>query len=75
MPEQLRKQFCRNGDGSWTCTSHATIDCPSGRIQVTEGSRFYAGTRFMGFDLGRWLDEQLGTHAPTDARGDTFLSV
>jgi hypothetical protein len=26
---------------------------------VTEGSRFYPGTQFMGFDVARWLDEQL----------------
>lgn len=36
---------------------------PKGRIQVSEGSRFYPGTRFMGFDLARWLDERLDVGA------------
>ena len=52
------KHFCKNPDGSWTCMSHATLPCPKGRIHVTEGSRFYLGTHFMGFDIARWLDEQ-----------------
>ena len=59
MPQEFVNHFCRNADGSWTCTSHATLTCPQGRIQVTEGSTFYRGTKFMGFDLARWLDEQL----------------
>lgn len=59
MPQEVAKHFRRNRDGSWTCTSHATLASPKGRIQVAEGSRFYAGTQFMGFDLARWLDEQL----------------
>ena len=58
------RHFCRNDDGSWTCVSHATLECPKGRIQVTEGSRFYPGTEFMGFDLVKWLDDQLGASAP-----------
>ena len=63
MPQEFAKHFCRNADGSWTCTSHATLTSPKGRIQVTEGSRFYPGTPFMGFDLARWLDQILGAHA------------
>jgi hypothetical protein len=60
MPQEVVKHFCRNADGSWTCTSHATLSCPNGRrVQVTEGSRFYPGMNFMGFDLARWLDQQL----------------
>ena len=59
MRQQFAKHFSKNPDGSWTCTSHATLASPKGRIQVTEGSRFYRGTHFMGFDLARWLDEQL----------------
>ena len=34
-----------------------TVTGPTGRIQVTPGSRFYRGTSFMGFDLAAWLDE------------------
>ena len=63
MPDQFVTHFCRNADGSWTCTSPATLDTPKGRIQVTEGSRFYPGTRFMGFDMASWLDDHLGARA------------
>jgi hypothetical protein len=60
MPDIFASHFCRNPDGSWTCVSHATLESPSGRIQVTEGSTFYPGTTFMGFDLVKWLDERIG---------------
>jgi len=63
MPDHFASHFCRNRDGSWTCTSPATLDTPRGRIQVTEGSRFYPGTMFMGFELARWLDGALGERA------------
>lgn len=64
MPDgDFIRHFCRNADGSWACVSHATLECPKGRIQVTEGSRFFPGTEFMGFDLVKWLDDQLGTGA------------
>lgn len=67
MPREFAKHFCRNDDGSWTCTSHATLQCPKGRIQVTEGSRFYPGTHFMGFDVARWLDDELRARAQRSA--------
>lgn len=64
MPDgDFIRHFCRNSDGSWSCLSHATLKCPKGRIQVTEGSRFYPGTAYMGFDLVKWLDDQLGAGA------------
>ena len=63
MPKEFASHFCKNPDGSWTCTSHATLHCPAGRIQVTEGSRFYPGTKFMGFDLAEWLEEQFANEA------------
>lgn len=63
MRQHFATHFCKNPDGSWTCTSHTTLPCPKGRIQVTEGSRFYPGTQFMGFDLARWLDEQIDERA------------
>jgi hypothetical protein len=34
-----------------------------GRIQVTEGSRFYPGTVFMEFDIAGWLEEHLDNRA------------
>lgn len=36
-----------------------TFNGPTGRIQVTPGSRFYRGTIFMGFDVAAWLDTEL----------------
>jgi hypothetical protein len=63
MPDEFSAHFCRNADGSWTCTSPATLNGPNGRIQVTEGSRFFPGTTFMGFDLAEWLERHLGTRA------------
>jgi hypothetical protein len=50
--------FTRNADGSWTCTEATTLAHPAGRIQVTEGSRFYPGTSFMGIDVVGWLEVQ-----------------
>jgi hypothetical protein len=50
--------FIRNTDGSWTCVEPTTLAHPAGRIQVTEGSRFYPGTSFMGIDVVHWLEEQ-----------------
>ena len=64
MPDEFASHFCRNGDGSWTCLSDATLNGPNGRIQVTEGSRFYPGTIFMGFDLAGWLDGRLDGSSP-----------
>jgi hypothetical protein len=57
------KHFVREGDGSWTCREHATLEGPQGRIQVTPGARFTPGTEFMGIDLAKWLDEQAAQDA------------
>jgi hypothetical protein len=56
--------FCRNPDGSWTCTRPGTFDGPNGRIQVARGTRFYPGTIFMGFDVAAWLESELQHLAP-----------
>jgi hypothetical protein len=53
------RSFVRNDDGSWTCVQPTTVVHPRGRIQVTEGSRFYPGTNFMGVDMAAWLEEEL----------------
>ena len=64
MPDtEFAQHFCHNADGSWTCMSPATLNGPNGRVQVTVGSRFYPGTIFMGFDVARWLEQQLGGRA------------
>jgi hypothetical protein len=36
----------------------ATLDLPTGRIQVAIGTRFTVGTMFMGIDVAQLLDEQ-----------------
>jgi hypothetical protein len=52
----FRRAFCKNDDGSWTCTQSATLHPPADRIRVTPGTRFYPGTKFMNFDVVKWLD-------------------
>ena len=61
--DEFATHFCRNSDGSWSCTSSGTFNGPNGSIQVTPGSTFYRGTMFMGFDLAAWLDELAGNGA------------
>ena len=56
-PDHFIKAFVRASDGSWTCVAPATWEGPP-RIQVTAGKRFTRGTRFMGVDLAKLLDEQ-----------------
>ena len=51
------KGFARDGDGAWLCVEPVELNLPSGRIQVTAGTRFTRGTDFMGVDLARLLDE------------------
>ena len=57
--DDYRECFCKSHDGSWTCINPCTLDTPAGRIQVTNGSRFYPGTTFMNFDLAQWLESRL----------------
>lgn len=58
--EKLGKAFRRNADGSWTCVQAATFDGPNGRMQVPEGATYSPGMLFMGVELAKWLDQQLG---------------
>ena len=62
---ELIKHFSRGNDGAWTCVSSCEFDGPTGRIQVTAGSRFMPGTIFMGFDLVRWMIEHEENHGST----------
>ncbi|HKQ23831.1 MAG TPA: hypothetical protein VJT81_05230 [Burkholderiales bacterium] len=50
--------FKKEANGAWTCCERAELFLPSGRIEVTAGSRFMCGTTFMGIDLAALLDEQ-----------------
>jgi hypothetical protein len=52
------RHFIREGHGVWVCIEPATVDLPSGRIQVTPVSRFTRGTMFMGVELAKLLEEQ-----------------
>ena len=51
------QSFVREQDGSWICVQAATLELPSGRIQVAIGARFTPGTPFMGVDLARLLED------------------
>jgi len=42
----------------------ATLDSVLGRVQVTAGSRFVTGTKFMNLDLARMLDAEYGRTHP-----------
>ena len=56
--ENFIRHFVRDLHGSWTCVEPATLELPSGRIQVTPGTRLARGTVFMGVDLAKLLEEQ-----------------
>jgi hypothetical protein len=58
-PEQIRRHFRRDADGSWHCIQGLTVPHPSGRIEVAVGTRLERGRRFMGVDLAAWIEEQL----------------
>jgi hypothetical protein len=51
------KSFVRDAAGAWRCVQAATLDLPSGRIQVNPGTVLVKGTRFMNVDLAQLLDE------------------
>ena len=56
--EDFVKHFVRDPQGVWFCVEPATIDLPSGRIQVNPGTRFARGTKFMNVDIAEVLDQQ-----------------
>jgi len=58
-PEQIRRHFRREADGSWLCVEGCRVPHPSGRIEIAVGTRLAHGQRFMGVDLASWLEEQL----------------
>jgi hypothetical protein len=58
--ENISRYFLRDRHGAWICVERAELQTPSGRVQVTPGSRFMPGTTFMGVDLAKWLDELQG---------------
>ncbi|MGE5638608.1 MAG: hypothetical protein ACM30H_00810 [Clostridia bacterium] len=52
------RAFVRDAHGAWRCIEPAELDLPGGRVQVTPGSVFVRGTRFMNVDLAELLDAQ-----------------
>ena len=62
---EFTKKFVREGEGIWLCVTAAELELPGGRIQVAVGTRFTRGTRYMGVDLARLLDEQYRRYGPT----------
>jgi len=56
--EKFIKSFVRDHAGAWRCVAPADLELPDGRIQVTAGSVFTKGTRFMNVDVAKLLDEQ-----------------
>ena len=59
MTTEFLRSFRREPNGTWVCVEPTTFDGPNGRIQVTPGTNFVPGTKFMGTDVAKWLDEQL----------------
>jgi hypothetical protein len=56
--QTFMKCFVRDNHGAWRCIEPATLDLPSGRIQVTPGSVFTRGTMFMNIEVAKILDEE-----------------
>ena len=42
----------------WVCLQPAELQLPQGRVQVTPGTRFTLGTKFMNVEIAALLDEQ-----------------
>jgi hypothetical protein len=56
--QTLIKHFLRERPGVWSCIEPAEIHLPEGRVQVTPGTRFTRGTKFMNIELAKLLDEE-----------------
>jgi hypothetical protein len=52
----------RDRYGAWRCIERAELELPQGRIQVTPGTVFTRGTKFMNVDVAELLDEQYETY-------------
>jgi hypothetical protein len=56
--ENFIKHFRREAGGHWLCVEPATLELPTGRVQVTPGTQLTIGAKFMNVDLARMLDEE-----------------
>ena len=55
--DRFIKHFIREAPGVWKCIEPADLLLPQGRVQVTAGTRFTPGSKFMGVELARRLEE------------------
>jgi hypothetical protein len=62
--ERFIRNFRRESPGIWVCTTAAELTLPQGRIQITEGSRFTWGTRFMDIELVALLEAEFQRQQP-----------
>ncbi|HZQ71929.1 MAG TPA: hypothetical protein VFB08_03360 [Burkholderiales bacterium] len=53
----------RERQGVWSCVEPTELDLPEGRIQVTPGTRFTRGTKFMNVEIAKLLDDWYDAHA------------
>jgi len=63
------KYFVRVAPGTWTSLCDGEFTGPNGRIQITGGSTFRRGTKFMGVDLAAVLD------AASDRKANSWMQV
>jgi len=56
--KQFIKAFVRDRYGAWRCIAPADLQTPQGRIQVTPGTVFTKGTKFMNVDIAELLEAQ-----------------
>jgi hypothetical protein len=56
--QKFIRHFVREAPGVWTCVEPANLLLPQGRIQVAAGTRVTPGSKFMGVELARLLEEQ-----------------
>jgi hypothetical protein len=54
--EHFIKHFRRDPFGGWMCVKDAELEVPTGRIQVTTGSCFTIGMKFMNVDVAQMLE-------------------
>lgn len=58
------KRFVRDQHGAWRCIAPGEVQTPKGRVQVTPGSVFTRGTKFMNVDVAELLDQQYEKDQP-----------
>jgi hypothetical protein len=55
--DRFLKCFERDSAGVWHCIERASVDLPGGRIEVTPGSAFVRGSKFMNVDVAQLLED------------------